>query len=393
MKVLAIHNYYQQRGGEDQCFEDEVVVLREHGHEVIVHTVHNDEIHAMSQWRVAAQTIWNRAAYRRVESLIREHRPDVMHAMNTFPRLSFSVLSAARKHRVPILLEVQNYRFACAGAYLLRDGKICEKCLTGPTTLPAIIHRCYRGSLIASAVNASSIGMHRWLKTWSKNVDLFMCPSEVAKSKLVQFGIQPDRVFVKPNMVEPDPGASDSPRTDRVCLFVGRLSPEKGLATLIEAWQSNPQLPTLKIIGDGPEATRVRSAAEQDSRIQWLGRMPLPELLAEVGKAYVLIVPSVWHETFGRTTIEAFAKGTPVIASRMGGMAEVVEEGKTGWLFEPGNSGDLATKLFQALQLGTDEMNEMRQAARAVYRSRYTSQNNYRMLLQALELAIANANQ
>ena len=392
MKILAIHNYYyQQRGGEDQCFEDEVEVLRNHGHQVISHTLHNDVIKTSSKWNVAVGTLWNRKEYKSVESIIREVRPDVVHAMNTFPLFSPSVLYAAKKNNVPVVQEVQNYRMSCAGAYLLRDGKVCEKCLGAAFPIHAVIHRCYRDSLGGSFVSASGIALHRLMRTWTRVVDLFLCPSEITRSKLIQAGLPADRISVKPNVLNWDPGIheGDPARTDKpFAVFVGRLSPEKGIDTLLRAWQENRNLPNLKVIGDGPLASTIQAAQQQDDRIEWQGRLPIRELLDVVGQAACLVMPSLWYETFGRTTVEAFAKGTPVVGSRIGGTAEIIEEGETGWLFEPGNSNELATKVMIAISQSPEQALTMQRRTRKVFLDRYTASTNYRMLMDAYERAI-----
>lgn len=386
MKILAVHNYYQQRGGEDQCFEDEVEVLRAHGHDVMCHTVHNDVIDDRSKVSVAVGTLWNRSAYREISHAIDAFKPDVMHAMNTFPLLSPAILYAAKKKKVPVIQEVQNYRMSCAGTYLLRNGSVCEVCHRWPVAIPAVVNRCYRGSLAGSSVLASSMLLHRMLRTWTRVVDLFLCPSHITRTKLIESGLPADRIVVKPNVLNIDPGIGDGPQG--FVVFVGRLSPEKGLSTVLEAWKSEPRLPRIKVIGDGPQAELIRDAAGRDSRIEWLGRMPMNELLNVVGRANCLVMPSLWYETFGRTTIEAFAKGTPVVGSRIGGTAEIISDNTTGWLFEPGNAVQLAQKVLAVMQLEPTHAQQMRSATRAEFLSNYTSKNNYDRLIEAYQRVV-----
>jgi glycosyltransferase involved in cell wall biosynthesis len=389
MRILAVHNYYQQRGGEDQCFDDEVRVLRGNDHQVETLTIHNNRINNTSKLKVALGTIWSRSASAQIQQIIQSFRPDIVHAMNTFPLLSPSVLRTAKRLGVPVVQEVQNYRFTCAGAFLLRDGKVCETCLHSLLPIAAVRHRCYRGSLAGSLTLASSIAIHKQLGSWKRHADLFLCPSEITKQKLVEFGIPADRIFVKPNVLDFDPGVSDS--WGDTLVFTGRLSPEKGLRTVLAAWEQDSSLPILHIIGDGPQADEIRDAAARDPRIVWLGKLPLEELLTIVGRAKFLVMPSVWYETFGRTTIEAFAKGTPVIGSRIGGTAEIITEGKNGFLFEAGNSLDLQRAIRQAMLRPTNEYALMRQTARTTFETKYTSQANYDGLMEAYHRAIHNA--
>ncbi|MCY2974489.1 MAG: glycosyltransferase [Planctomycetota bacterium] len=389
MKIIAAHNYYQQRGGEDQCFEDQVRVLRANGHDVREHVVHNDSIDHASKLKVAVNTLWSRTAYRSFQQAIDDFQPDVVHAINTFPLLSPSIFYAAMKRGVPVVHEVANYRLACAGTYLLRDGKICEKCVGAILPLAAIKHRCYRESLSGSAVVASSIALHRLLKTWHRVVDGFMCPSEVTKQKLIEMGLPGEKIYVKPNALDNDPGIGEGPA--EFAVFVGRLSPEKGLSTVLRAWKDNPDLPKLKVIGNGPLAESIRNAARSDERIEWLGRLPLSELLDVVGRANCLLMPSIWYESFGRTTVEAFAKGTPVVGSRIGGTAEIIDEGRTGWLFQPGDADEFTAKIKMAMNLSQEEAGRFRQATRQEYLTKYTSQSNYSRLIEVYELAIGNS--
>lgn len=387
MKILAVHNYYQQRGGEDQCFEDEIEVLRLHGHTVIPHITHNDSINATSKLEVAAGTLWSYKEYSRIERVILAEKPDVLHAVNTFPLFSPSIFYAARKRRVPVVFEVANYRLSCSGTYLLRDGKICEACHHSSIPIPAIIHRCYRGSLAGSATVASSIVLHRLMRTWHRVVDLFMCPSITCRTKLIEGGLPADKIIVKPNVLNFDPGVGDGP--EPFVVFVGRLSPEKGLSTILAAWREDSSLPPIKIIGVGPLSSQIIAARSADPRIELLGKLPIEELVDIVGRATCLVMPSIWYEPFGRTTIEAFAKGTPVVGSCIGGTAEIIDDGITGWLFTPGDSKDLAAKIRTAMNLPSDKMLIMRKAAREVFLNKYTAANNYRMLMSAYQGVIA----
>ncbi|XZE18976.1 glycosyltransferase [Pirellulaceae bacterium SH449] len=389
MRILLVHNYYQQRGGEDQCFEDEVRVLQEHGVIVETHSVHNDSIEHKNKLSVALGTVWNREAARYIRSRIDAFQPDILHAMNTFPLLSPSVLRAAKKRGVAVVQEVQNYRFACANAFLLRNGTVCETCLHSHLPIAAVQHRCYRDNLAGSLTLASSIFIHKLLKTWNKNVDTFLTPSQTTRSKMVEFGIDPKRILIKPNTLNFDPGFQAS--NEDCFVFVGRLSPEKGLTTVLKAWQQNPCFPNLKVIGDGPEAGLAQAAAANDGRIEWLGKRPLTEVLDLVGKAKFLIMPSVWYEAFGRTTIEAFAKGTPVIGSRIGGTAEIITDEITGFLFEPNSSADLSQTIHKALTLTEDAVAQMRVAARHCFEENYTSRANLNGLLAAYDSALAHA--
>lgn len=384
LKVLLCHTRYQQRGGEDEVFDAEARMLEEHGHAVVRYVRHNDVLTDMGKLEAAARTVWNPGTFADLRRLIRRERPDVMHVTNTFPLLSPAALYAARAEGVPVVQALHNYRLLCPSALFLRNGAVCEDCLGKAVPWPAVKHKCYRGSRAATAAVAALSVTHRAAGTWRRAVDLYFTLTEFAKRKFVAGGLPADRIAVKPNCVHPAPGPGDG--RGGYAVFVARLSPEKGLDTLLAAWAKLPRPVRLKVVGDGPLAYRARAAAAADPRIEYLGRLPLPEVLDVIGGAACLVMPSVWYETFGLTIIEAYAKGTPVIASRLGAMAELVDEGRTGFLFAPGDPTDLAAAVERLLS-DPDVLARMRPAARREFEAKYTAGTNYRRLIDIYERA------
>jgi glycosyltransferase involved in cell wall biosynthesis len=378
MRILLCHGYYQQRGGEDQSFEAEANLLEARGNVVLRYTLHNDEIARMGPYEVARKTVWNRHSYREMRDLIRRQRPDVMHCTNTFPLISPAAYYAARAEGVPVVQSLHNYRLLCANSLLLRDGRPCETCLGKRTLWPAIRHRCYRGSRLHSAGVAAMVGIHRFLKTWSEAVDLYCTPSEFARQKFIEGGIAADRIVVKPNFVD-DLGLGNG--KGGYVVYVGRLSHEKGVELLLQAWQRLNLPVRLKVIGDGPLADRVAQAASADERIEWLGRLAPREVAQLIGDSLCVVLPSICYETFGRTVIEAYCKGTPVIASDLGALAELVHEGETGYLFSAGDADHLLRRLATLLEDPRRHM-QLRRAARREYERKYTDQMNYKMLMR-----------
>lgn len=379
MNVLLCHNYYQQRGGEDLSFEAEARLLEAKGHEVRRFTLHNDAIRDLHPLGVVGRTFWNRDCYRQVRRLIVQEQSDVMHCTNLFPLISPAVYSAAKAEGVPVVQSLRNYRLLCPNAYLLREDRVCEDCLGKMFAWPGVRHGCYRGSRVASAVVAGMSALHRGLRTWQTKVDVYFTPTEFARRQFLRAGFPAEKLLVKPNFIDPDPGVGDG--SGDYAVFVGRLSAEKGISTLLVAW-SDPQCDIpLKIIGDGPLAPDVQAAARDNPRLEWLGARPSAEVLEIVGQAKFLVMPSVWYETFGRTIIEAFAKGTPVVASRLGCMEELVREGVTGLLFEPGRSSDLVAQVRRLLA-NSAALATMRRAARAEFLSKYTADPNYDLLME-----------
>ena len=387
-KILLVHNYYQQRGGEDESFETEATLLRDHGHEVVLHTAHNDAADAMSAASLAVALLWNGTAYREVRALIRRERPSVVHCNNTFPLLSPSVYYAARAEGVPVVQHLRNYRLSCVNGLFFRDGRVCEDCLGSFAPWRGARHGCYRQSRVASAGAAAMVGAHRALGTWSQLVDLYVTLTEFARGKLVEAGLPADRVRVKPNFLQRPPAIGDG--SGGYALFVGRLAPEKGVGTLLDAWGRLGSALKLVVVGDGPIEADVAAAAARGAHVEWLGRQPRERVHELVGAAQLLVFPSEWYETFGRVAMEAFAAGTPVIAARIGAVAEVVEDGQTGLHFRPGDAADLADKVRWALE-HPDEWGVMRVTARRRFEALYTAERNYEMLMALYDEAKARA--
>lgn len=384
MRILAHHTHYQQRGGEDESFSAEVAILRQRGHHVVDLAFHNQELDRMPPWRQGLVTLWNQEAYRRVREAVRQHRPDLVHVHNTFPLASPAVVHAAKAEGVPVVMTLRNYRLLCVNALLFREGRVCEACL-GRIPWRGAVYGCYRQSRAASAVVAGMLTLHRLLGTWTL-VDRFIALTDFARQKFIQAGFPPEKLAVKPNFVHPDPGPGEG--RGGYALFVGRLSPEKGIRTLLRAWERLGGKVPLKIVGDGPLAGDVRQAVRQMPGVEWLGRKTPDEVYTLMGNAAFLVFPSEWYETFGRVAIEAFAKGTPVLAADIGAVAEVTDHGRTGLHFRPGDLEDLAAKVEWLLAHPT-ELARMRREARAEYEAKYTAERNYQLLMeiygQALE--------
>ena len=232
---------------------------------------------------------------------------------------------AARAENVRVVQTLHNFRILCPNAIFFREGRPCEDCLGRSIPWPGVVHKCYRGSRTASAASAAMLIAHRTLGTWQKAVDVFIALTQFSRKKFIQGRLPAEKIAVKANFVYPDPGIGAG--TGEYAVFVGRLSAEKGLDTLLDAWKVLRENVALKIVGDGPLAAIVEEAAANDSRIEWLGRKSAEEVYALIGQAKFLLCPSNCYENFGRVIVEAFVKGTPVVASDLGAMAELVDHG------------------------------------------------------------------
>jgi glycosyltransferase involved in cell wall biosynthesis len=379
MRILLVHNYYQQPGGEDQVFKAEGELLERHGHEVHSYTAHNDQVKHLSQLDLAQTTIWNRESYRALRTLIKQHRPDIVHVHNTLPLISPAVYYAAKARGATVVQTLHNFRLLCPKATFFRDGKVCEDCLGKGFPWPAIQHACYRNSRAASSAVAAMLAVHRFRHTYQDKVDAYIALTEFARQKFIKGGLPADKIHVKGNFVSPDPGMDEG--GSGYALFVGRLSEEKGIGVLLEAWtRLGGKLP-LKIVGGGPLAGRVMSASKDDPSIEYLGWQPHSRVLERMRDAKVLIFPSLWYEGVPITLLEAFAMGLPVIASDLGTMASAIEHHKTGLLYEAGNADKLARLVNWALSQ-PEKIEQMRREARAEFEAKYTAEKNYQQLIE-----------
>ncbi|MBW4691352.1 MAG: glycosyltransferase [Lyngbya sp. HA4199-MV5] len=385
MRVLTVHNYYQQPGGEEQIFATEAALLESYGHEVLRYTLHNDNIMGSNSLRLAKNTLWNGTVYRELRSLLRQEKPQIVHFHNTFPLISPAAYHAVQDEGIAVVQTLHNYRLLCPNALFFRNGRICEDCLGKPFPLPGVVHGCYRGDQGATATVATMIGLHSFLGTWQNKVDVFIAYSQFAMQKFIQGGLPAKKLAFKTNFLHPAPEPGEG--KGGYALFVGRLSIEKGLGVMLDAWQQLGGKLPLKILGDGPLAGQVIEATQQMPEIEWLGRKSLEQVYEIVGNAAFLVFPSEWYETFGRVAIEAFARGTPVVASKVGAITELIDHERTGLHFQPSDAADLAAKVDWLLT-HPQELSKMRREARAEFEARYTAADNYKRLMEIYQSVI-----
>lgn len=381
MTVVTVHNWYQTPGGEDRLYRAESDLLEAHGHHVIRFTEDNARIPRMGRFRLARATLWNFSAAARLRRLVRRERAAVVHFHNTFPLLSASVLRAARQAGAAVVQTLHNFRLICPNGLLFRAGAPCQDCVGRAFPWAGVAHACYRNSRAATAMAAGATLARRFTGTWHDGVDAYIVLSEFARAVFLRAGAPPGKLTVIRNFVQPDPGPGDG--GGRYVVFLGRLSEEKGITVLLEAWKMVRCGTALEIIGDGPLASRLRQPST-GSRIRWLGPLSHAEALEKLRHAALLAAPSLCYENSPLAVLEAFAAATPVVASRIGSLAELIEHGQTGWLAPPAQPQALAEVLDEALS-GPGLLAQMRLRARREYESRYTSEHHYRALLRLYE--------
>lgn len=387
MKILLVHNRYRQAGGEDAVFEAEKTLLQQEGHEVREYVRHNKEIEGKGTLTAAVSAIWSRQSYLQLKQVLTSFAPNVAHFHNVFLLVSPAAYYACQETGVPVIQTLHNYRLLCPAATFLRDGQICEDCLGKTPPWPGVWHGCWRGSRSQTAVPAAVLTFHRLVKTWEKQVNCYLALTHFARSKFIEAGFSRHKIVVKPNFAT-GISTSESKAGRTYALFVGRLSPEKGIDRLLEAWQKLGDIP-LKMVGDGPSMDRVKEFAQDaGGRLEILGWRTRDEVQKLMQGARFLVFPSQWYEGFPLTLAEAFACGTPVIASRLGAMAELVMDGQTGLHFEAGNTESLAGKIKWAWA-HPREMEGMGDHARREYEKKYTAEKNYAALMEIYESVIA----
>lgn len=376
MNIIIVHNAYQHSGGEDAVVDAEIALLRNRNHEVHVYRRHNDELKTASKAKAAISAIWSHQSEHEIEKLCASVGAELIHVHNTFPLVSPAVFWVAARKRIPVIQTLHNFRLLCPQAIFLRNGKVCEDCIE-KVPWRAVTRRCYRGSAIQSAVAASTLTAHRLIGTYKEKVTRYIALNAFCRDKFIASGLPAERFRIKPNFVAASPAPGWNKRNGG--LFVGRLSSEKGLEVLVDAVKLSGKA-DVSVIGSGP----LTAMAEECFGEGYLGFRSIDDIMARMREASFLVVPSICYETFPRTIVEAYACGLPVIASRLGALVDIVKDGITGLLFNPGDANDLAIKIAWA-ESHPDDMMRMGKSARLEYDAKYTAERNYQILAEIYE--------
>ena len=390
MKLLILHNRYQLAGGEDRVVQTEKKLLEDNGHEVLLLEEDNHSI--IGAWGnifAAGSAIYSFASRQKVKVEINNFCPDIVHVHNFFPLLSPAVYDACSAAGVPIVQTLHNFRLICPKAMLFRNGKICENCV-GKAPLPSIIHGCYRNSRLQSSAVAAMISLHWLRRTWQERVDAYITLTNFQKNKMIHAGLPAEKIYIKPNFVFSPKFINNSNKSTSYLLFVGRLSEEKGINILIDTYlKYNLSIP-LKIVGDGPLRESLHQKihnSKVENCIEFLGFQDNAKVFKLMYNATCLVFPSIWYEAFPLTIVEAFASGLPVLASKIGGMEEIIEDRVTGLHFEVGNLESLANKI-KWVSNHPEIMFSMGNNARNIYELKYTPKVNYQYLMDIYQQVI-----
>lgn len=389
--VLLLHNFYASTtpSGENQVFDAEQQLLLRNNLVVGTFTRHSDEIRAKGALGIvqgALSTPWNPRMVNAIQRQVDLFRPDVVHVHNTFPLLSPAIFHAIGK-RAARVLTLHNYRLFCPAAIPMRDGKVCTECLEKRSPIPAMIYGCYRGSRAATLPLAFSVGLHRALGTWTKQVDAFICLSEFQRELMIEAGLPREKVHVKPNFYPGNPDVVAWPERKPYVVFAGRLTAEKGVINLLRAWQLwGAAAPELRLVGDGELRAELERMAE-GLPVRFLGQVSAEEAQAQIANARLLVLSSECFEGFPMVVREAFAFGTPAAVSDLGPLPTIVEHGKSGIVFQPANPQSLLQEVRTAWET-PGLLERLGQGARAEFESKYTEEANYATLMEIYRKAI-----
>lgn len=389
MKILLIHNRYKNSGGEDGVLQAESALLSIHKHHVEELIFDNSGITTFKDKLLAGlRLIYNPVSARALDERIASFNPDIIHVHNFVPLVSPSVFFVAHKHRIPVVVTLHNYRLICPGYTLFHRNKIYEKSVHSLFPIDAIMKGVYRNSRFQTAAVAMMTAIHTLIGTWRNKVGVYIALTDFAKKKFATSAraIPADRLLVKPNFIF-DPGRGDVVRKD-FFLFVGRLTEEKGINTLLRATtRANFRL---VIIGEGPLSNTIIEHARENPNIAYLGYQDKLSVMSHMKSCRALVFPSEWYEGFPLTILEALSTGTVIIASRLGGMAEIIKDGVNGLHFEAGNDSDLATKIME-VDKAPAYLKSISTKARSSYLEHYTPEDNYISLMRIYDYTRAVA--
>lgn len=406
MKILSLNNYHYLRGGSEQVYFSEMALLQAHGHEVFSfarktdkdipsdysnlfpHDMRTDKLHfSFGGFRILREVIYSSESKKQLDKMLKEISPDVVHAHNIYGRLTTSVLDLMNKKNMPVVMTLHDYKLICPSYLLMSDNQICENC-KGGKYYNAILKKCHKNSIVASAIYAFESWINNIFKKYKNNVCFFIAPSQFLRNKLIEFRWPAEQIVYIPNyIVSQDFIPNYEPKNN--LLYIGRLSAEKGISTLIKAFKKvDKQNLQLIIVGDGPEKERLEEMSKKDNRIQFTGYLSGRKLGEVTRNAGAVVVPSVCYDNAPISILEAFAYGKLVIGARIGGIPEMIDDGKNGFLFEPGNEDDLSNIISNFLNLSQENIIKMGKNARKKVEKQYSPEIHYEKLINVYRDAI-----
>jgi glycosyltransferase involved in cell wall biosynthesis len=397
LKLLFVNNYFYLRGGSERVFFEEAYLLEKNGNSVVFLST-DDSSFDIKKFNVILipkiiysiknipAYIFSRLSRKAIKEQIINESPDIIHAHNIYGAITPSVLLEAHMQGVPTVLTLHDYKLLCPTYLLMRNGRVCEEC-KGGKFYRAAVNKCKGGSLLSSLVVMLEAYVHKVFGLWKKNVTAYIAPSNFMKNKMIDFGWNPDLIYVVPNFL-PLNNYRPEYKVGDYLLYMGRLSEEKGISTLIDAVEALKSDEKILIAGSGPLEKELKASLKPNSKIVFLGYISGNELESVVKNSMGLIVPSVCYENASMAILEAMAYGKPVIGARIGGIPEMISHGKTGFLFEPGNAEDLRSILNKFFDMTESDIESMGRAARKHVESMNSSESHYGYLMTVYDSVI-----
>lgn len=382
MKICIIHNEYATFTGEEAAVQSQNKLLQTNGHEVINFTRSSEEISKLrfGKTRAFFSGIYSFSSKKTTRGLLSKHKPDIVHVHNLFPLISPSILGECRKNNVPVVMTVHNYRLFCPIGLYMVNGQICERCDNGEYW--CILKNC-TGSLAKSIGYALRNFVARKLRLFKDNVSIYICLTNFQKQRLIAEGFPPDRIVVIPNMVTTDKRTLQN-ATGNFVGYVGRISPEKGVNSLLQAAAKCTDIP-FKAAGSYTRMSNLPRQAPQN--FEFLGHLNKNQIDRFYNNSRLIVLPSICYEGFPSVLIEAMANQKPVICSRIGGLQEIVQDGVSGLLFEPGNAHDLTEKI-RFLWDRPELCRQMGHQAQQKALRQYSPQKYYEQLMSVYKKAV-----
>lgn len=387
MKILLIHNAYQQFGGEDVAVEQQATLLRNKGYNVRICLFKNQNFSGLKdKIQTSLNAFYNRSSIKLVDREIQIFKPDIIHIHNIFFVASPSVLFVAKKYNIPVIVTLHNYRLLCSNALLLRDGKVCELCINEKLPTHGIKYKCYRSSALESALVTNITGIHKIMGTWKNKVHTYIALTEFAKNKFLNssLNIGTEQIAVIPNFSD-DPGFETIQR-ENFFLYVGRISNEKGISILLECFAQIPQH-NLIVAGIGPDLEKHMENYGSYSNIKFVGMQQKNQVLQLMKRCQALVFPSIWYEGLPFTIIESFSVGTPVIASNIGSMSELITHGYNGLHFKVNDVQDLKDSILN-FPIIDSEKTKMSRQARETFERLYSQESYFNSIINIYKKAI-----
>jgi glycosyltransferase involved in cell wall biosynthesis len=367
VKILQIYNQYRSLfGGEETVVLKIAELVTKNGGEARLAMRTSRGLDESFQGKLKAffSGIYNPFSFREIAGVLKDFAPDLVHVHNLNPLYSPSVLVGLKRAGLPVVMTVHNHFHTCPTADHLHSGVVCERCLGGREYW-CILQNC-RGSIFESAAYASRSLIARVLGLYTDNISLVIALNEFGKIRLSMAGFDPERIVVIPNMVD-IPELRADPSRGRYAIFSGRICVEKGVYSLVSAASLAPDV-EVRVMGSGAILDDLMRHASPN--VRFLGQLDQQRVQEELRGARFLVFPSIWFEGCPLAVLEAMAIGLPIIASRIGGIPELVEDGETGLLFEPGNVRELAQKM-------TELWNDPERCSRMGMEARRKAQRNH----------------